>query len=156
LSKTDPRRDRVAARISASQDRLKRDGDAVPTQARRDPLPDAWPPESYRGLAREYPWLTVAVGLGFGALLAALLPRNFAGKAGRRAMAAATLAAELGLAFGKQARDAAGDAAQEGLAKLDETTEPLRQRATSASKNARSQGRRLAGQAMKFAARLRN
>ena len=162
MTKSDPRRDRVAQRIAASQDRLKRDGDQLPAKPRRDPLPDAWPPEDYRSLAKEYPWLAMAAGLGIGALVAALLPRQFVSKAGRRALGAATVAAELGLAFSKQARDvagdavhAAGDAAQDGLAKIDETTAPLRQRATSAGKSARSRGIRLAGEAIKFATRLR-
>lgn len=155
MSKTDPRRDRIATRISASQGRLKRDSDAMPAPVRRDPLPDAYPPEDYRGLAKEYPWLAMAAGLGLGVLLAALLPRKFASKATRRAIGAATIAAELGLAFSKQARDAAGDVAHDGLAKLEETTAPLRQRATSAGKSARSQGMRLAEEAIKFATRLR-
>ena len=169
MTKTDPRRDRVANRIAASQDRLKRDGDLLPAKRRRDPLPDAYPPENYRSLAKEYPWLAMAAGLGVGALVAALLPRKFVGKAGRRALGAASVAAELGLAFSKQARDAAGDAvhaagdvmhaagdaAHDGLTKIDETTAPLRQRASTAGKSARSRGIHLAGEAIKFAARLR-
>ena len=155
MSKTDLSRDRVAKRIAASQDRLKRDSDQLPAKSRIEPLPDAWPPENYRSLAKEYPWLAMAAALGAGALVAALLPRNFASKTGRRALGAATIAAELGLAFSKQARDAAGDAAHDGLAKLDETTAPLRHRAATAGKTARTSGMRLAGEALKFAARLR-
>ena len=155
MSKSDPRRDRIANRIAASQERLQRDGDKMPVKARRDPLPDAWPPENYRSLAKEYPWLAMAAGLGAGVLFAVLLPRNAVSKAGRRAMAAATVAAELGLAFSKQARDVAEEAAQDGLTIIDETTAPLRQRAVNASKSARSRGMRLAGEAMKIAGRLR-
>ena len=62
MSKTDPRRDRVAKRIAASQERLQRDSDKAPTKPRRDPLPDAWPPEDYRSLAKEYPWLAMEIG----------------------------------------------------------------------------------------------
>lgn len=155
MSKSDLRRERVATRISASQARLKRDSGAAPAAVRRDPMPDAYPPENYRGLAREYPLLTVAAGLGVGMLVAALLPRKFASKAAQRALGAATVAAELGLAYSKHARDAAGEAAHDGLEKITETTAPLRQRATSAGKSARSQGLRLAGEAMKLATRLR-
>lgn len=155
MSKTDPRRDRVAKRIAASQERLERDSNKVPAKARRDPLPDAWPPEDYRSLAKEYPWAAMAAGLGVGVLVAALLPRKFASKAGRRALGAATVAAELGLAFSKQAREVAGEAAHDGLAKLDETTAPLRQRATSVTNSARNRGMRLAEEAFKFATRLR-
>ena len=155
MSKTDPRRDRVAKRITASQDRLKRGSSAKPAQHSGDHLPDAYPPENYRGLAREYPWLTLAAGLGMGVLVAAFLPRKFASKAAKRALSAATVAAELGLVYSKQAREVAGEAAHDGLEKITETTAPLRQRATSAGKSARSQGLRLAGEAMKFATRLR-
>lgn len=155
MSKTDPRRDRVATRIIASQDRLKRDSETLPVTVRRDPLPDAYPPENYRGLAREYPLLTVAAGIGVGMLIAALLPRRFASKAAKRALGAATVAAELGLAYSKHAREAAGEAAHDGLEKITESTAPLRQRATSVGKSARSQGLRLAGEAVKLATRLR-
>lgn len=155
MSKSDLRRERVATRISASQARLKRDGKALPAATRRDPMPDAYPPENYRGLAREYPLLTVAAGIGVGILVAALLPRKFASKAARRAVGAASVAAELGLAYSKQARDVAAEAAHDGLEMVTETTAPLRQRATSAGKSARSQGLRLAGEAMKLATRLR-
>ena len=155
MSKTDPRRDRVAKRIAASQERLERDSDKVPAKVRRDPLPDAWPPEDYRSLAKEYPWMAMAAGLGVGVLVAALLPRKFASKAGRRALGAATVAAELGLAFSKQAREVAGEAAHDGLAKLDESTAPLRQRATSVGNSARNRGMRLAEEALKLATRLR-
>jgi ElaB/YqjD/DUF883 family membrane-anchored ribosome-binding protein len=155
VSKTDPRRDRVAKRIAASQERLTRESDTLSAQPRRDPLPDRDPPENYRSLAREYPWLTVAAGLGVGVLVAALLPRKFASKSAKRAMGLATVAAELGLAYSRQARDAAGEAAHDGLAMLDEGTAPLRQRAVSAGKTVRSRGTRLAGEAIKAVARLR-
>ena len=155
MSKSDPRRDRVASRIAASQQRLKRESDGVPLPPRRDPLPDRDPPENYRGLAREYPWLTVAAGLGVGMLVAALLPRKFASKTAKRALGVATVAAELGLAYSRQARDAASDAAHDGLAKLEEGTAPLRQRAVTAGKTVRSRGTRFAGEVIKAAARLR-
>ena len=155
MSKTEPRQDRIAKRITASQERLQRDSKPTPAKKRRDPLPDAWPPENYRTLAKEYPWLALAAGLGVGVLVAALLPRNALGKAGRRAMGAATAAAELGLAYGKQARDAAGEAAHDGLVIIDETTAPLRQRATTAGKSARSRGMRLAREVVKLATHRR-
>ena len=85
MSNTDPSRARVAKRIAASQDRLKRGSDQLPAKPQLEQLPDAWPPENYRTLAKEYPWLAMAAALGAGALVAALLPRKFVSKAGRRA-----------------------------------------------------------------------
>ncbi|MFM5918509.1 MAG: hypothetical protein ACKOOL_13390 [Novosphingobium sp.] len=155
MSKTDPRRERVANRIAASQDRLKRSAETLPAKPRRDPLPDLHPPEDYRSLAREYPWLTVVAGVGIGVLVAAVLPRKFASKSAKRAMGLATVAAELGMAYSRQARDIAGEAAHDGLAKLEEGTAPLRKRAVSAGKTVRSRGTRFAGEMIKAAARLR-
>lgn len=155
MSKTDPRRERVASRIAASQQRLKRDSDDLPAAPRRAPLPDRSPPEDYRSLAREYPLLTVAAGLGIGVLVAAFLPRKFASKTAKRALGVATVAAELGLAYSRQARDAASEAAHDGLVRLDEGTAPLRKRAVTAGKSVRSRGTRLAGEMIKAAARLR-
>lgn len=173
MSQTDPRRERVTKRIAASQSRLKRDNDSQSAKPRSKKLADAAPPENYRGLAAEYPLLVLAAGLGVGVLIAALLPKRITGKFAQRAMGAATVAAELGMSFSRQARDAAGeaahyardaagdaahyasDAAQGGLARLEETAAPLRNRADSAGKNARSQGARFATEALKLAGRLR-
>ena len=160
MSKIEQRRERITQRIAESQDRLKRNEDIAPTKPAA--LRDALPPESYRGLAAQYPLLTLAAGIGAGVLIAALLPKRFSSKFAQRAMGAATVAAELGLSLSRQAREAAGDAAHyasdaahDGLAKLEETTAPLRQRADSASKSARDQGSRMASEAIKLATRLR-
>lgn len=155
MSEIEARRSRIRQRIEKSQDRLTRESEAVTPIPRREPLPDRHPPESYRDLAGEYPWLTVAAGVGFGLLIGALVPRGVGGKLGRRAVGAAAAAAELGLLLSKQARDKAADAGREGLAELGERTAPLRQRATRASGAARGTGVRLAGEAIRLATRLR-
>ena len=155
MSEADDRRDRIKQRIAASQARLDRESADLPALPRRDPLPDRYPPEDYRSLAAEYPVLTVAAGLGLGLLIGALVPKGIGGKFGRRAFTVATAAAELGLLLSKQAREKVDDAGREGLAQLDERTAPLRQRAARAGGAARSQGARLAGEAIKLAARLR-
>lgn len=155
MSEADERRNRINDRIAASQERLERESDNLPAFPRRDPLPDRYPPEDYRTLAGEYPWLTVAAGVGLGLLAGALLPKGAGGKAGRRVMGVAAAAAELGLVLSKQARDKAAEAGREGLADLGQRTAPLRQRASRASGSARSQSVRLAGEAIKLAARLR-
>lgn len=155
MSEAEQRSNRVSQRIAAAQARLDRDASTLPTVPHLGQLPDANPPESYRGLAAEYPWLALAAGLGLGVLAGSLLPKGLGGKAGRRILGAATAAAELGFALSKQARDKAGDGARDGLAMLDDNTAPLRQRATRGARSARSQGARLAGEAIKLAARLR-
>jgi ElaB/YqjD/DUF883 family membrane-anchored ribosome-binding protein len=149
------REERIKAQIDASQERLQRESAQLPAMPRREPLPDAYPPEDLRSLAAEHPWLTMAAGAGLGMLAGALVPKRFGAGLGKRAFALATVAAELGLALSKQSRDAAGEKAGEGLARIDEGTAPIRQRARSAGRSARSQGVKLAGEAIRIAARLR-
>ena len=155
MTEAEQRRERIRQRIAASQARMVRDSDSQPLVPRRDPLPDAYPPEDYRTLAAEYPLLTVAAGVGVGLLIGALLPKGAGGKFGRRAMGVATAAAEMGLLLSKQAASRAEDAGRQGLTRLGEQAAPLRQRANRAGSSARSQGVRLAGEAIRLAARLR-
>ncbi|MFM5884633.1 MAG: hypothetical protein ACKOQ3_04775 [Novosphingobium sp.] len=155
MSDAETPRDRIKAKVAASQQRLKRESDAVPMIPQRANLPDAYPPENYRGLAAEYPALTVAAGIGIGMLVGALLPKRAGSKLGRHALTLATMAGELGLALSKQARDA-GD---EGLAKVTTASAPLRRRATrlagTAGTGARSAGMLVAREALKLATRVR-
>ncbi|MEQ1499066.1 MAG: hypothetical protein ABL914_10430 [Novosphingobium sp.] len=155
MSEAEDRRSRIKQSIAASQDRLNRESGSLPALPRREPLPDRYPPEDYRSLAAEYPMLTVAAGIGLGLLAGAILPKGAGGKAGRRAMGLAAAAAELGLVLSKQARDRAADAGRDGLSELGERTTPLRQRAVRAGGSARSKGVRLAGEAIRLAAKLR-
>ena len=127
------RSDRIRDKIDASGETLRAPG--LPN------LLDAYPPESYRSLAGEYPWLAIAAGAGAGLLLGAMLPRSFGGKLGRRALAVATVAGELGLALSRQARDAASEAASEGLDYADEKTAPIRARASRMAGSAGDQAR---------------
>lgn len=141
MNEREVRQERIKERIAASQERLKRGTPGVPV---RQHFPDAYPPESYRSLAAEYPWLSVAAGLGAGMLIGALLPKKAGSKLGKRALAAATVASELGLAFTKQARTRASES---GAA--------VRRKAGTAAGSARSTGLTLARHAVKLAARAR-
>lgn len=155
MSNAQDRTKRIRDKIEASQARLEREGADLPALPRKEPLPDAYPPEDYRSLALEYPWLTVAAGLGVGLLAGALLPSKMAG----RALALASVAGELAIAYGSQAREAAGESAREGLAKVSEKTAPARARAAraagSARSNMRSAGLVVAREAIKLAAKAR-
>lgn len=155
VSEADARRERIKQRIEDSQDRMRRDSVKPAAVPKRETLPDAYPPEDYRTLAGEYPWLTVAAGAGLGLLAGALLPKRAGGKLAKRAIGVATIAAELGLALSKQA----GGKAAEGLSRIDEGTAPLRQRAGRAAGSARSGARGaglvLAREAIRLARRVR-
>lgn len=159
MSEADDKRDRIKARIDASQDRLSRDSSQLPALAPSRAPADAHPPEDLRSLAREHPLLVLAAGAGAGLLLGALLPKRAGSKLSGRALGLAAAGAELALALSRNARDAASEGARDGLTRLDETTAPLRRRAgaaaTTASRNARSTGVKLAGEAIRLATRLR-
>lgn len=136
--------------MSEAEDR--RDQETIP---QRQSFPDAYPPEDYRTLAGEYPWLSVAAGLGAGLLIGALLPRGTGGKFGKRALAAASLAAEVGLALTNKAGDAVEEAGREGLRRVGEAAQPLRNRAARSGASARSAGLNLAREALRIARRVR-
>ena len=148
MTEADARREKINLRIAASQERMRRDSANLPAVPVRESLPDAYPPEDYRTLAGEYPWLTMAAGAGLGLLAGALLPKKSGARLGKRALGMATIAAELGLALSRRAGEAA-----------DEKAAPLRQRAGraagSARAGARSAGATIAREAIRLAARAR-
>ena len=101
MSNPEPRQERIAAKIAASQDRLDRTSSARPAL----PSKDAYPPEDYRTLAGEYPWLAVAAGLGVGLLAGALVPKKAGSQFTQRAISLAMVAGEIALALNKQGTD---------------------------------------------------
>ena len=158
MSDVDSKRARIQSRVEASQERLKRESDQLPALPPRAAPTDAYPPEDFKSLAKEHPWLLVAAGAGAGLLVGALLPKRAGSKLGGRTLALATAGAELAMALSRNARDVS-DSAREGLQRIEDSTAPLRRRAGSAAanstRNARSTGIRIAGEAIKLASRLR-
>lgn len=158
MSEIEAKRSRIKEKIAASQARLRGEGDTVPPK--RHSFPDADPPEDYRSLAGEYPWLTVAAGLGAGLLIGALLPKSAASKFGKRAAGFAAVAGELALAFSKRASEAAQDnAALLGHQIEDGTAEfrgKARRTAGRAAGSARSAGQVVVREALKLTNRVRN
>lgn len=158
MIKADEQRQQIKSRIDASQDQLDAENRQL---AAIPPRPDTFEgaPDDWRGKAGQHPWLLLAAGAGAGLLIGALLPRRAGSKTASRALGLAAAGAELAIAFSKNARDAASDAASEGLHRLDEGTAPLRRRAGevagTASRSARTTGARLASEAVKIAARIR-
>lgn len=125
MSNAKDKQDRIRQRIEASQDRLTRESEVLPALPPRRVPADAYPPEDWRTLAIEHPWLVVAAGAGAGLLAGALLPRKAGSKLTSRALGLATVGAELAMALSRNARDAAAESAREGLARIDEGTAPL-------------------------------
>lgn len=131
-----------------SQDRLTRESDSLPPAPRIKRLPDAYPPEDYRTLAAEYPWLAVAAGAGLGLLVGAVVPKRVTAGIGKRVLGAAGAAGRLGLTIAAQARDKAVPA----------QTEPAAHEPSSAAAPAPRAGLSalvLAREAIRLAARLR-
>lgn len=144
MSSLEPRQERIAAKIAASQERLDRSSSSRPAL----PTRDAYPPEDYRSLIGEYPWLAVAAGVGVGLLAGALTPKKAGSKFGKRALTLAIAAGELGLAISKQAGERASEAGRDGLALAKEGGKQVRS-------TARSTGATIAREAIRLAARVR-
>lgn len=102
------------------------------------------PPEGYRALAMDYPFALVLGGLALGAIAGALLPRSVARKLARGVAAAAGVAGELGLAYGRQAIDAAGELSDEGRNKLGGLGEKLAELGETVAESAGAYGRKAA------------
>ncbi|MBW8784824.1 MAG: hypothetical protein JF593_09325 [Novosphingobium sp.] len=119
MTDEDVRRERIKAKVSASQERLQRDSQTPAA----GPLPDASPPEKFSSLVGEYPGLALAGGLVFGFLAGKLIPKGTTRKLVQSAVGAAAVAGELGSTYGKQALEKAGEAAHEGRERLGELGE---------------------------------
>lgn len=136
------RRERIKARIAASQERFRRESpEAAPLPA------DRVPPEKFTSLLAEYPGLTIAAGLGLGLLAGALLPKTAGSKLARRGTALAAVAGELGLFLAKQAMEKAADAGREGRVVAGKSVAVAGQKAGAA----RNAGLNLAKKAMDMA-----
>jgi len=110
------------------------------------------PPEGLRALAMDYPFALLAGSVVVGAVVGAILPRSPLRRFAGAATALATVAGELGLAYGRHALDKAGAAA----GKLDGLREDLGDSAADYSRRATAligSAGRLAGEAMQEAAK---
>lgn len=127
------RRDQLRRKVAESQASLS-----------RPQVPERDPPEGYKALAMDYPFAIVLGGLALGAIAGALLPRSAARKLVRGAVAAAGVAGELGLTYGRQALDAAGDLTGNRREKLGTIGEKLAELGETVSEAAGAYGRKAA------------
>ncbi len=144
------RRTRIQAKITASQERLRRDGPTSPAR-----LPDDAPPEKFTSLLADYPGLTIAAGLGLGLLAGALLPKSAGSKLAKRGTALAAIAGEIALFAAKQAMDKAGEAASEGREAAGRIGTAAGKKAGVARSAARTAGTALAKKAIDLATSVR-
>ncbi len=140
---------------------LTDEGQEAPAQY----IPAEEPPESFAGLARQYPALIIAGGIALGVAAAMMLPRKTRKSLTGRAATLAALAGEAGLTLGRQALDKAGDATREGREKFGELGESLgetlgetalaaRRRAAAIAENATGSARKTGLQLVKQAVEL--
>ena len=152
MTKDAERTARVKARIEKSQERL-RSG----TASSFEKVADATRParDAAADFAHKHPVAAIAGGIALGFVAGRLLPRAFGGKMAKTALTAATLASELGLAYGARAGASAAaagtSAANAGRAGLA----AARRSSAVAGTRLRGTGLMLAGEAIKLAARAR-
>jgi hypothetical protein len=90
------------------------------------------PTERVRAVASEYPFALMLGGVALGVIAGALLPRSVGRRLGKAGMAAAAVAGELGLAYGRKALEQAGTAASS----LDEAKDAVAANAADYSRRA--------------------
>lgn len=133
-----------AATPETKRDQLRRKVAESQASLGRGHFPERDPPEGYKALAMDYPFVLVLGGLAVGAIAGALLPRAAGRKLVRGVVAAAGVASELGLAYGRQAFDVAGELSDEGRQKLGGLGEKLVELGESVSESAAAYGRKAA------------
>ena len=112
--------------------------------------------DKFTSFARKHPIATVAGGLAVGVLVSALLrgsPTRKAGRAiGKKTAGLAGIVADMAIAYGLQAFDAAGEARKAGTGKLDDWRQSLSDSArdySAGAANAARNARKSIGQAIR-------
>ena len=132
---SDDKAERIRNKISASQARSR--GDAAPRKAKPAPRKRASGETSFidKALA-DHPLALLAGSVILGAIAASLMPRSWGSKLGSRMLGLATVAGELGVAYGGKAWGAAAEGARAGQDKLDDLGEVLADQGSDARRRA--------------------
>ena len=121
---SDEKAERIRTKISASQARAR--GEAEPRKAKPAPRKRATGEHSFIEKAMaDHPLALLAGSVVLGAIAASLVPRSWGSKLGGRMLGLATVAGELGVAYGSKAWGAAADGARVGQDKLEDLGEVL-------------------------------
>ena len=121
---SDEKADRIRSKITASQARSR--GDAAPRKTRLTPQKRASGETSFIEKAiADHPLALLAGSVVLGAIAASLVPRSWGSKLGGRMLGLATVAGELGAAYGSKAWGAAAQGARTGQEKLEDLGEVL-------------------------------
>jgi hypothetical protein len=98
-------------------------------QAREEAERAAGPADRVTSFAREHPLLLIAGGLAVGIALSTLIPRSPTRKLSKKTAAFLATVAELGLAYGREAMEAAEEAGRQGKDKLAELSSTAKDKA---------------------------
>jgi hypothetical protein len=171
MAKSDSKRAAIRRKVEASAADLARRAPAKKPAVKKAPVvrvaakpgkvtSNARPADALRTLAADYPFALLAGGAAIGVLLAAVMPRGVRLAAGsklsRRAAAVAGIAAELGLAYGKRALEAAAESAGEAREKAGEIGESAANGASAYSRSLAETARDAATTIGRQAIRLRS
>lgn len=148
------------SKAATKREAIRRKVDASKTDLARRASPDKRPPEGIRALAADYPFALLLGGAALGVLAGIWLPRGARLAAGsrfsRKAAAAAGIAAELGLAYGKRALEAAAETAGDAREKVGEIGETVGDSASGYSQRVAGAAREAASTIGRQAIRLRS
>lgn len=132
---SDDKAERIRNKISASQARSR--GDAAPRKAKPAPRKRASGETTFIDKAiADHPLALLAGSVILGAIAASLMPRSWGSKLGSRMLGLATVAGELGVAYGGKAWGAAAEGARAGQDKLDDLGEVLADQGSDARRKA--------------------
>ncbi len=132
---SDEKAERIRSKISASQARSR--GDAAPRKAKPAPRKRASGETTFLDKAiADHPLALLAGSVILGAIAASLVPRSWGSKLGGRMLGLATVAGELGVAYGSKAWGAAAEGARAGQDKLGDLSETLADQGSDARRKA--------------------
>ena len=127
--------ERIRSKIDASQKRAR--GDAAPRKAKAAPRKRASGETGFIEKAMaDHPLALLAGSVVLGAIAASLMPRSWGSKLGGRMLGLATIAGELGAAYGTKALSAAAGSARAGQDKLEDLGEVLADQGSDARRKA--------------------
>jgi hypothetical protein len=132
---SDQKAERIRNKISASQARTRGEGSPRKAKPASRKRPSGETTFIEKAVA-DHPLALLAGSVVLGAIAASLIPRAWGSKLGGRMLGLATIAGELGAAYGSKAWGAAAEGARAGQEKLEDVGETLADQGSDARRRA--------------------
>jgi hypothetical protein len=132
---SDEKAERIRNKISASQARTRGEGSPRKAKPASRKRPSGETTFIEKAVA-DHPLALLAGSVVLGAIAASLIPRTWGSKLGGRMLGLATIAGELGAAYGSKAWGAAAEGARAGQEKLEDVGETLADQGSDARRRA--------------------